>query len=258
MLGHLLDAAGVPASRIPDGVARRSALWRAVTAGRRMLLVLDDAVGPAQVRPLLPAGPGCVTLVAGRHRFGGLDAGRTLWLDMLPPVAAIELLTGEFGAARAAREPAAVAELARTCGYLPVALRLAGTRSRQRPGWSLRDLAERLGRRGWRFGIGLGQELEVAFHPCHAHLTDEQRYLLELAAFGQSAEIVPQRLAEDAGLPLGTVEDLLDQLVNLNLVESPGFGVFRVNELVQRYTMWCAEEAAGRRLDRPVHPAPAG
>src|SRR6185503_15196160 len=111
--------------RIPLGLAAQTALLRSLVAGRRLLIVLDNAGDVAQVRPLLPGASGCLVLVTSRNQLPGLvssDGAHPLGLDLLTPVEARDLLVGRLGAERIAAEPEAVAEIIVRCARLPLAL----------------------------------------------------------------------------------------------------------------------------------------
>ncbi|MEU3604388.1 BTAD domain-containing putative transcriptional regulator [Streptomyces sp. NPDC035033] len=153
VLREFLLALGVPQQRVPETAVGRGALFRSLTAGRRMLVVLDNARSSEQVRPLLPGGEGCVTVVTSRDRLGGLiasDAARPVPLGQLPPADATELLATVLGEARVAAEPDAAARLAGLCDGLPLALRVTAARLAERPGRSLGamvgELADEQGR----------------------------------------------------------------------------------------------------------------
>lgn len=133
-LAGLLHQLGVPGDRIPADVDGRAALWRSELSGRQAVVVLDNASSAAQVAPLLPNGRHCLTLITSRGRLTGLDGGRPSSLSVLAPEEAVELLARVVGADRVAGEPDAAAEVARRCGYLPLAIRLAGARLAHRPG----------------------------------------------------------------------------------------------------------------------------
>jgi NB-ARC domain-containing protein len=123
-----LDALGVPAERIPDGVQAQAALYRILVAGKRMLLVLDDAHDPGQVRPLLPGSPGCLVLMTSRSDLAGLVAAEgagPVSLDLLTTAEASDLLAWRLGQARVASDPQAVREIIDRCARLPLALSIA-------------------------------------------------------------------------------------------------------------------------------------
>ncbi|MEU9856787.1 BTAD domain-containing putative transcriptional regulator [Streptomyces sp. NPDC047974] len=140
VLREFLLALGVPQQRVPETAVGRGALFRSLTAGRRMLVVLDNARSSEQVRPLLPGGDGCVTVVTSRDRLGGLiasDAARPVPLRQLPTAAATALLATVLGEDRVTAEPEAAERLARLCDGLPLALRVTAARLAERPGRSL-------------------------------------------------------------------------------------------------------------------------
>ncbi|MGW6540400.1 BTAD domain-containing putative transcriptional regulator [Streptomyces sp. NPDC055051] len=147
VLREFLLALGVPQQRVPETAVGRGALFRSLTAGRRMLVVLDNARSSEQVRPLLPGGEACVTVVTSRDRLGGLiasDAARPVPLGQLPPDAATALLATVLGEARVAAEPDAAARLAGLCDGLPLALRVTAARLAERPGRLLGAMAGEL------------------------------------------------------------------------------------------------------------------
>ncbi|MFJ8130747.1 AfsR/SARP family transcriptional regulator [Streptomyces hydrogenans] len=140
VLREFLLALGVPQQRVPETAVGRGALFRSLTATRRILVVLDNARSSEQVRPLLPGGEHCVTVVTSRDRLGGLiasDAARPVPLGQLPQDDATALLATVLGEARVAAEPDAAARLAGLCDGLPLALRVTAARLAERPGRSL-------------------------------------------------------------------------------------------------------------------------
>ncbi|MFI6103343.1 helix-turn-helix domain-containing protein [Streptomyces sp. NPDC051310] len=147
VLREFLQALGVPHGRIPESVIGAAGLFRSLTADRRLLVVLDNARDSEQVRPLLPGGLRCVTVVTSRHRLPGLivtDAARPVAVGVLGPEDGASLLAGVLGAERVRAEPVAARRLAELCGGLPLALRVAAARLAQHPGWSLSAMAAEL------------------------------------------------------------------------------------------------------------------
>ncbi|MFD0637743.1 NB-ARC domain-containing protein [Catenulispora yoronensis] len=140
VLDSFLRQLEVPARQIPAGRAERAAMFRDRIAGRRALLVLDNAADEAQVTDLLPAGPGCLVLVTSRRNLAGLDGAHLVRLDVFAPREALELLGRVVGAERVVAEPEAAEEVVRRCGLLPLAVSLAApgcARARRGawPGW---------------------------------------------------------------------------------------------------------------------------
>ncbi|PVC87639.1 regulator [Streptomyces sp. CS090A] len=134
VVGRFLRALGVPAGQVPPALGERVALYRSLTADRRLVVLLDDAATAAQVRPLLPAGR-CVTAVTSRRRMPGLslDGGHVLHLDPLSPEAAVELLDSTLADGRVAAQPEEARALVLLCAGLPLAVRIAGARLAARP-----------------------------------------------------------------------------------------------------------------------------
>src|SRR5439155_22068539 len=113
-------------------------------AGRRVLVVLDNAAEEAQVRPLLPGAPGCAAVLTSRKPLHGLDVTRLLVLDVFDAAQAVDLLAGVVGRERVAAEPGRLAEIAGLCGFLPLALRIVGAKLAAKRHWSLERMARRL------------------------------------------------------------------------------------------------------------------
>jgi len=142
-----LHALAVPPARIPADPDAQAALYRSLLAGQRILVVLDNARDPDQVRPLLPGSPGCLALVTSRNQLTGLaarDGAHTLTLDLFSPREAHDLLTRRLGVGRAAAEPEAVGELASLCARLPLALNIIAARAAARPAFPLAVFAAQL------------------------------------------------------------------------------------------------------------------
>ncbi|MFE7121824.1 BTAD domain-containing putative transcriptional regulator, partial [Streptomyces sp. NPDC057654] len=147
VLSEFLLALGTPPDRIPTSPQAAAALYRSLAASRRLLVILDNASGSAQVRPLLPAGPGCTTLVTSRSRLDGLvatDSARPVRLHPLAPADGVALLGALLGQERVAEDPEAAHELAALCDGLPLALRAASAQLTARPRWRLARLATAL------------------------------------------------------------------------------------------------------------------
>ena len=156
-LASLLLAVEVPAAQIPPGLEPRSALWRDQVAGRPLLLVLDDAAGSEQVRPLLPGSGRSLVLVTSRRHLSALDDATAVSLDTLPPGDAAVLLVRLAGRAGLDTGDPGVRDLARLCGYLPLALGMVARQLRHHPAWSaaaraaeLASARDRLGPRARR------------------------------------------------------------------------------------------------------------
>jgi DNA-binding SARP family transcriptional activator len=144
VLSEMLRAMGIPARSIPPSGPARAAMYRSLLAGRKVLVIADDAATAAQVRPLMPAASGAAVLVTSRGRLSGLAGAATVELGGLPEAAALALLGRAAGAERVAAEPGAARAVVSACGGLPLAVRLAATTLALRPGLTLGGLAAEL------------------------------------------------------------------------------------------------------------------
>lgn len=164
VLHDFLQAFGVPEERLPAEARATENLYRATLAGRRTLVLLDNAGDSGQVRPLLPGTPGSTVLVTSRNRMEGLvatDCARLLPLERLAPADGVRVLRTVIGADRVDAEPAAAAELSVLCDGLPLALRLAAARLAARPRLALRAMADDLLDEQRRLSLLNGEDLGV-------------------------------------------------------------------------------------------------
>jgi tetratricopeptide (TPR) repeat protein len=273
VLAFFLHAFGVPAGDLPADPDERAALFRTVLSGRRVLIVLDNARDPAQIRPLIPAAPGCAVLLTSRGKLSGLAGAFRLDLDLLPASDALRLLEHIVGADRIAREPAAVASILDSCSGLPLALRIAGARLADRRSWSLEWFATRLADQRRRvdelavsdlavracFDLSHTYLLSQAAPPGHAHAADAARVfriaaLVPAAAFdadevralvGDPDVRMPDGADSDpsSGVADAEVADALEHLVNIHLITDHGDGRYAFHDLVQSYALRLLEES---------------
>src|SRR5580693_3028113 len=143
-LRQLLVSLGVPDQDCPADLEQRERKYRSLLYHRQALVLLDNAAGEAQVRPLLPAGPGCIVVITSRNALEGLSPTVRVGLEVWSDAEARAFLVQVAGAQRVAAEPAAGDEVIRLCGRLPLALRIVGNQLAVRPSWSLGYLAGRL------------------------------------------------------------------------------------------------------------------
>ncbi|MFI9722222.1 BTAD domain-containing putative transcriptional regulator [Streptomyces sp. NPDC052396] len=254
VLAAFLRALGVPQAAIPDDPEGRAALYRSRLAGRRVLLVLDDARDQAQIAPLLPGSPACAVLVTSRGTLPELTAAPRLWLDVLPPAEALAMLGRIIGEERVAAEPAEAAALAERCGGLPLALRLAGARLATRPAWSLSDFVRLLDHHRPSLAALTGGEDGVAacFRLSYDLLDDQEARLFRLLALPRQGATDVAGAAALAGLSPAEAGRHLERMAELGLLESPGPEIYRYHDLLRAF-------AAGRsrELDRPEDRAAA-
>jgi tetratricopeptide (TPR) repeat protein/transcriptional regulator with XRE-family HTH domain len=264
-LGTLLLAAGIAASQVPDGVDTRAMLWRNGVAGKKILLVLDDAASHEQVRPLLPGTPGSLVLITSRRRLAALEEVTPISLDTLPPADAAELFTRLTG--RADSEAGAVADITRLCGYLPLALRLIAGTLRRRPAWTITDLAAELAAARDRLAAMRAENLSVAaaFDLSYQDLTtDQQRLFRRLGLHpGTSTDVHAAAALDDT--TLAAARRHLDDLYDHHLITEPVRGRYRLHDLLREHARSLAagddaadrEAAAVRLLDYYLYTAAA-
>jgi DNA-binding SARP family transcriptional activator/tetratricopeptide (TPR) repeat protein len=249
----LLRQLGVPDERVPANQDDRLALWRTELAGRRALLVLDNAATADQVTPLLPNGSQCLILITSRRRLVGVDEGRPSSLPVLDTDEGVELLGRVVGMDRVAAEPEAAAAVVRRCGHLPLAIRLAGARLAHRPRWRIADLAERLITRPDPLAEFEAGERSVgrAFALSYAQVSPAAQRAFRLLGLHPGVRFDNLVAAVLAELPLPETQDLLDELVDAHLVEEAEPGRYRLHDLVREYArkLVAEPERAGERRD---------
>ncbi len=257
-LARFLRALDVPAERIPSDVDEASALYRSLLADKRVLVLLDNALDPDQVRPLVPGGPGCLALVTSRDRLDGLvacDGAVPVSLDVLGDDEAYALLARLLGAARVNAEPQATAELAAMCGNLPLALRIAAASLVARPHSSLAEYNDRL--RGDRLGsLETGADgVRIAFDLSYRAQPEDVRRLFRLLGVNPGHDTTVPAAAALAGTDPATAAVRLDQLASAHLVDEHAPGRYALHDLLREYATDRAlteEPAVERRfaLDR--------
>ncbi|ANZ40952.1 hypothetical protein BBK82_38190 [Lentzea guizhouensis] len=242
VLAQFLSALDVPAERVPLDVGAASAMYRTLTTDRSVLVLLDNAVSPDQVRPLLPGGPRCLVVVTGRDRMTGLvamDGARAVKLDVLSPDDALELLARVLGAERIRAEPVAAAEFAKLCAYLPLALRIAAANLADRPGYGIDDYVDEL-REGnvlWALAVPGDEQTAVraAFDLSYAALPEQARRLFRLLSLVPGTDAGTEAVAALAGTDPGQATRLLDRLAGAHLVELHAPGRHSFHDLLRRY-----------------------
>ncbi|USQ85468.1 tetratricopeptide repeat protein [Streptomyces phaeoluteigriseus] len=241
-LHGFLTALGVPAPHIPEDTTARSTLFRSLLADRRVLVVLDNARDEQQVRPLLPAGTGCLTLVTSRNQLPGLiatDAARPLSLPLPSRSEAHETLARRLGPERLAAEPAAAAEIIRLCGRLPLALAVVAARAELDPAFPLQAIADDLrdahGGLDAFTGFDTATDVRTVFSWSYRSLDEPAARLFRLLALHPGPHITAPAAAGLAGLPLPRTRRLLARLTRSCLVEQPLPGRFTLHDLLRVY-----------------------
>jgi tetratricopeptide (TPR) repeat protein/transcriptional regulator with XRE-family HTH domain len=235
-LDRLLRALGVGPEHIPSEQAEQVALFRMLLTDRRVLVVLDNAVDEAHVRPLLTAGTGCLTLITCRQALAGLEGARWLWLDPLESADAIGMIAGIAGAERVRAEPAAATELVALCGFLPLALRIAGNRLVTRPHWSLEYVVSQLRDEGTRLAsLSAGDlQLRTAFEVSYRRLSPAARLVFRRLAALPGPDFGAEVASVATELPESDVRAGLDELADANLVQvTPAVGRFQFHDLIR-------------------------
>lgn len=251
-LAQLLRGLQVPPERVPTELAEAAALYRSLLACRQVIVVLDNAASGGQVRPLLPAGPGCVVIVTSRNRLSTLVAShgaRLLPLDVLTPAESRQLLEQILGPERVAGEPAATVELARLCGHLPLALRTAAALLVDRP---LRTIADHVADLRSHTSVdALGDDdalVRRAFELSYRALEPRTRRLFRLLGAVPGPDVTPPAVAALLDVRVGEAAALLDDLAGAHLVDEYAAQRFRCHDLVRAYAADLAadEEPADR------------
>ena len=244
---RLLDGLEVPAERIPVDLDAQAALYRSLLAGRRMLVVLDNASGAAQVRLLLPGAPGCLVLVTSRNQLAGLaaaDGAHLLTLDLLTGAEAYELLGRRLGSARVTDEPDAVAELVRLCARLPLALNIAAARAATRPALPLAALAAELRDERIRLdALDAGDaavDIRTVFSWSCQQLSEPAARIFRLLGVHPGPDITAPAAASLAGLPPARTRRALAELTRAQLIIEHAPGRFTCHDLLRAYA---AEQA---------------
>jgi tetratricopeptide (TPR) repeat protein/transcriptional regulator with XRE-family HTH domain len=249
-LAGLLRTLGVPGANVPDGAQDRARLYRSTLAGRRMLVLLDNARNSDQVRPLLPGDPACVAVVTSRDALAGLvarDGARRLDLDVLPGPDAVALLRSLIGP-RADDDPAAAAELARLCARLPLALRIAAELAVSRRGARLRDLMAELAENRLDL-LDAGEEradVRAVFSWSYWQLPDDVAGAFALIGLTPGADLDVYATAALTGTTARQARRILDRLHRASLVQACGPGRYGIHDLLRAYAR---EHAAARDTD---------
>jgi tetratricopeptide (TPR) repeat protein/transcriptional regulator with XRE-family HTH domain len=258
-LASLLQACGIPAQSIPDGLEPRAWLWRDRLAGRRMLLVLDNAAGTGQVAPLLPGDGGCLVLVTSRRHLGDLPGTVTpVLLDVLTSAQSVEMFTRL--APRAAGSPGEVAEVVRLAGFLPLAISLLARLFARHRSWTLADLAAET-RAGLLTLTAEQESVAAAFELSYRHLDPARQRMFCLLSLHPGATTDGYAAAALAGTSLNDAAGLLDTLHGEGLLAETGHRRYGMHDLLRRYARDHAadlpdsEQAVKRLLDYYQHTA---
>jgi tetratricopeptide (TPR) repeat protein len=254
----LLDAFGVDPPVLPSGLDAQVALYRSLTSGKRMLIVLDNAHDSAQVLPLLPGSPTCTVLLTSRNQLTGLittHGARPLVLDPLAADDAHALLAGHLGQ-RATTEPDAVDALLDSCAGLPLAITIVAARLATHPGLPLSMLADELSSVTSRLdALDAGEvtaNLRAVFSSSHRDLSPGAARLFALLGLSSGPDISIPAAASLAGLSPARTRGHLHELDRICLVNYDSDGRYRMHDLVRLYA---AEQAVARESTDSQHAA---
>jgi len=244
VISRFLVALGVSGQHVPSSLDEVTTLYRTTLADRRMLVLLDNAATPSQVRPILPSTPGCAVLVTSRNELRGLTAlqgSRRVNLDVLVPAQSYQVLAKIVGADRIDAEPDAAADIAALCGHLPLALRIAAANLVARSATSVREFAAEL-RQGnllARLAIDGDDEAAVrgAFELSYTTLPAPTARLFRLLGLVPGPDFDVDAAAALGNVPVGEAAHLLDQLTAANLVGSSAGARFQFHDLVRLYAI---------------------
>jgi DNA-binding SARP family transcriptional activator/Flp pilus assembly protein TadD len=245
-LDALLRDCGVPAELVPAGVEGRAALWRSHLAGKSAVVVLDNAVDVAQVRPLIPGTPGILVVVTSRRRLTALEGAVPLSLDVFPQHDAVSLFAQIVGEERSAREPHAVVTAVELCGRLPLAIRIAAARLRDRRGWTVANLVEKLENQRRNEFLKTGdRSVASALRLSLRYLSAAQQRLFRLLSLHPGPNFDGPVAAALAGVPVTEAEDHLETLLDDNLLRQDVVGRYHFHDLVRDCARQLCEEVDG-------------
>ncbi|HEV2372365.1 MAG TPA: BTAD domain-containing putative transcriptional regulator [Streptosporangiaceae bacterium] len=266
-----LDALSVSPERTPADLTAQAGLYRSLLAGKRMLVLLDNAHDADQVRPLLPGAPGCLVLITSRSQLTGLvatEGAHLHCLDVLPEHDACQLLATRLGHDRASAEPTAITELTRLCANLPLALAVTAARAAARPHIPIAALAAELGDANDRLNT-LDTGDSTASVPAvlgwsHRQLTPQAAAMFRLLGIHPGPDISLPAAASLAGISREAARVALGELTRASLLTEPVPGRFAFHDLLRAYATERAQAddspeardaAIDRMLDHYLHTA---
>jgi DNA-binding SARP family transcriptional activator len=265
---RFLDALGVPPAALPADPEAQFALYRSLAAGRRLLVVLDNARDAAQVEPLLPGSATCAVIITSRNRPSGLGVRGThlLDLDVLAEPEARELLERHLGTERVVGEPAVVDDFVRWCGGLPLAISIVASRACANPRFRLEVLARELADTSARLDVldggDLSTNVRAVFSWSYRALDPEAARVFRLFGAAPKSDLGLAAAAALLGLPLARTRAALRGLVSAHLLAEHMPGRYRMHDLLWLYadelvTDHERQEALRRLVDFYLHTASA-
>ncbi|TDD60448.1 XRE family transcriptional regulator [Kribbella antibiotica] len=246
-LGRLSDSLGLQPPEGPEDVHEAAARYRSALAGRRVLVMLDDAADAAQVAALLPGASTCAVLITSRRAMTGLPGVAHLLLDVLPDAEALRMLAMIVGDDRTVTDPVSALSIVRLCGSLPLALHIAGGRLADQPTWTAADLNVRLTdsrRRLDELSDG-NRDVRASIEFSLAAGDTATVDAFELLGLHHGEELDLRVAAALLDLPIAETEERLEHLVDLHLLESVAPRRYRLHDLIRDYV----QETTDRRTD---------
>lgn len=235
VLGDQLSRLGVPTPHLPPDQDGRSELWRGLLHDKRMLIILDDATGHGQVRPLLPGDGRCLVLITSRRRLTALPETESLSLDTLPHEEACQLFIRLMSRPLRPQEEGAVGELARLCGCLPLAIELLAGKLRHHPSWDTTDLVDDLASAQHRLAQFRAEDVWIgaAFDLSYRDLPPARQRLLLRLGLHIGSDMDAHAAAALGGIPLPEAREGLEALYADHLLDEPVRGRYRMHDLLK-------------------------
>jgi len=264
-LASLLLTAGLAPQQIPPGVEARAARWRGQVAGKKILLLLDDAASHQQVRPLLPGTAGSMVLVTSRRRLTALQDATVISLDILPSGEAAALMARLAARPGVRASDAAAGELSGLCGYLPLAIGMLASQLRHHPAWTPAELAANVTAARDRLALMHAEDVSVgaAFGLSYTDLTAAQQRLFRRLGLCPGPSIDAYAAAALDGATLDAARRGLEGLYDQHLLTEPSPGRYQLHDLLREHARALAaadnpaesDAATGRLLDYYLHTA---
>jgi DNA-binding SARP family transcriptional activator len=285
-----LDGLGVPPDRVPSGLPAQTALYRSLLAGRRVLIILDNAWDADQVRALLPGTTGCMVVVTSRNSLTGLvavEGARVVTLALPSTGEAVRLLARRVGERRVAAEPDAAAQIVAVCARLPIALVIAAAHAATHPDFPLAAMADELrdsrGRLEALDGGDSISDVRALFSWSYQALSPSAARLFRLLGLHPGGDVSRGAAASLAGVPVHEVRPLLAELTRQHLIAERAPGRYGFHDLLGAYAIdqalavdspaqradavrrvldyylhsaWLAARALNPHREQPVPPAP--
>ncbi|MEU8390851.1 BTAD domain-containing putative transcriptional regulator [Micromonospora sp. NPDC048843] len=268
-LHGFLEALGVPVARMPRDPDTMASLYRTTVAGKRLLVVLDNARDAEQVRPLLPGSPDCLAIVTSRDQLIPLvvtESAQPVPLDLLSPGEARDMLVRRLGERQVAAEPAAADTIADRCARLPIALAIVAARAATNRHFSLAAVAGELGDLdAFRAGDEATDVRAVFSWSCRT-LSPAAARLFRLLSLHPGPDVSAPAVASLAGVGEQATGPLLTELTRANLFTEHTYGRYAFHDLLRAYAAGLADEAESpaerraaihRLLDHCLHTAHA-